>query len=92
MVCAEPSAPQCGKDKCSAQYSGTTVLFEPLEQGLPAGLLASPALVRVERGTACVAIVNVGSSDVLLYPRTVVGTLSEVRMVSLPPGVEEVPS
>lgn len=77
---------------CSAQYSGTTVLFEPSDQGLPAGLLASPALVRVENGTAHIPIVNVGSSDVLLYPRTVVGALSEVSVVSLPPGVEEVPS
>lgn len=34
---------------CSEQSAGTTVLFEPLESGLPAGLLASPALLRVER-------------------------------------------
>ena len=77
---------------CSAQYSGTTVLFEPLEKGLPAGLLASPALVRVEGGTAYIPVVNVGSSDVLLYPRTVVGALSEAHVVSLPSGVKEVPS
>lgn len=74
----------------SAQYSGTTVLFEPLDQGLPAGLLASPALVRVEGGTAYIPILNVGSSAILLYPRTVVGALSEVCVVSLPSGVEEV--
>lgn len=55
-------------------------------------ILASPALLRVERGTAFVTIVNMGSSDLLLYLRTVVETLSEVRVVSLPPGVEEVPS
>lgn len=77
---------------CSAHFSGATVLFEPSDQGLPSGLLASPALVRVENGTAHVPIVNVGSSDAVLYPRTAVGVLSEVSVVSLPPGVEEVPS
>lgn len=77
---------------CSAHFSGTTVLFEPSDQGLPSGLLASPALVRVENGTAYVPIVNVGSSDAVLYPRTGVGVLSEVSVVSLPPGVEEAPS
>ena len=60
---------------CSTQHSGTTVLFEPSDQGLPAGLLASPALVRVEGGTVYIPIVNVGTSDVLLYPRTEVGVL-----------------
>ncbi|XP_042338496.1 uncharacterized protein LOC121939556, partial [Plectropomus leopardus] len=77
---------------CSEQYSCSTVLFEPLDSGLPAGLLASPALVRVERGTAYIPVVNVGSTDALLYPRTVVGTLTEVSVVSLPAGVTEVPS
>ncbi|KAK0135626.1 hypothetical protein N1851_028532 [Merluccius polli] len=43
---------------CSEQYSGSTVLFEPLDSGLPAGLLASPALVPVVRGTAYIPIVN----------------------------------
>lgn len=75
---------------CSDQYSGTSVLFEPLESGLPAGLLASPSLVRVIRGTAYVPVVNVGSNDVLLYPRTIVGTLDQVNVVSLPAGVTEV--
>lgn len=77
---------------CSSQYSGTTALFEPLDTGLPAGLLASPALVRVERGTAYIPIVNVGFTDVLLYPRTVVGSLDVVSIVSMPAGVTEVPS
>lgn len=70
---------------CSEQYSGTTVLFEPLDSGFPAGLLASPAIVRVTRDTAYIPIVNVDSTDVLLYPRTIV-------VVSLPTGVTEVPS
>lgn len=76
---------------CSEQYSGTTVLFESLDSGQPAGLLASPAPVPLVRGTAYVPIVNVGSSDVLIYPHAVVGTSDEVRVVSLPAGVTEVP-
>lgn len=66
--------------------------FEPLDSGLPAGLFASPALVQVERGIAYIPIVNVGSTEVFLYPRTVVGSLDEVNVVSLPAGVTEVPS
>lgn len=77
---------------CSEQYSGGTMMFEPLDRGLPAGLLASPALVRVVRGTAYVPVVNVGTTDVLLSPRTIVGRLDEVCVVSLPAGVVEVPS
>ena len=66
---------------CSVQYSGISVLFEPLDSGLPVG-----------QGTTYIPTVNVGSSAVLLYPRTVVGTLYEVRVVNLPTGVTEVPS
>ena len=76
---------------CSEQYSGSTVLFEPLDYGLPAGLLASPALVPAVRCMAYIPIVNVGTSNVLLYPHAVVGTLDEVCVVSLPAGVTEVP-
>ena len=74
------------------QYSGSTVLFEPLEAGLPAGLLASPSLVCVIRGTAYIPVINVGCNDVVLYPCTVVGTLDFVNVVSLPSGVTEMPS
>ncbi|KAK7918908.1 hypothetical protein WMY93_010192 [Mugilogobius chulae] len=35
---------------CSEQFAGDTALFEPPDFGLPAGLLVSPCLVRVERG------------------------------------------
>ena len=77
---------------CAEKYLGSTVLFEPLASGLPAGLLASPALVQVIRGTAYIPVTNVGSTDVVLYARTVVGTLDAVNVVSLPPGVSEVPS
>ncbi|KAL0198417.1 hypothetical protein M9458_006957, partial [Cirrhinus mrigala] len=75
---------------CSEQCSGGTVLFEPLESGLPAGLLVSPALVPVSRGTVYIPVVNVGMIDVVLYPNTLLGTLHGVYVVSLPPGVTEV--
>lgn len=76
---------------CSEQFSGSTVLFEPLDSGLQSGLLASPALVRVIRGTAYIPV-NVGSVEAVLHPRRVVGTLDTVNVVSLPSGVTEVPS
>lgn len=75
---------------CSQKYSGMSALFEPLESGLPAGLLASPALVRVENGITDILVINVGCTDVLLYPRTRVGTLVEVTMASLPADVTAV--
>lgn len=37
---------------CPEQSFSLVVLFEPLASGLPAGLLASPCLVQVVRGTA----------------------------------------
>lgn len=77
---------------CTEQYSGNPVLFEPPDSGLPAGLIVSPALVQVVRGTAYIPVVNVGFTDVLLYPHTVVGSLQEVCLVSLPPGIQETPA
>lgn len=52
---------------CSEQFGDTTVHFELCEVGLPAGLLASPALIRVICGTAYVPVVNVGTLDVMVY-------------------------
>ncbi|XP_027133599.1 uncharacterized protein LOC109140921 [Larimichthys crocea] len=75
---------------CPEQLAGQAVLFEPTEFSLPAGLLVSPCLVQVSRGTAHVPVVNVGTTDVLLYPRTGLGTLSGAQVVSLPTGVTEV--
>ncbi|KAI2668517.1 Retrovirus-related Pol polyprotein from transposon 17.6 [Labeo rohita] len=75
---------------CSVQYASGTVLFEPPTSGLPAGLLASPALLRVDSGTVYVPIVNVGTMDVVLYASTVIGTVNQVDVVSLPPEVAEV--
>ena len=77
---------------CPEQASDQAVLFEPLESGLPCGLLASPCLVRVIRGTAYIPVINVGTTDVLLYPRTRLGSLCGAQVISLPPGVTEVKS
>lgn len=74
---------------CSQHYSGSDVLLEPLSTGLPAGLLVSPALVQLPRGTVCIPIVNVGVNDAVLYPCTVIGTVSHSHVVSLPTGVTE---
>lgn len=60
-------------ETCSQHYSGSDVLFEPLSAGLPAGLLVSPALVQLTRGTVFILIVNVGVNDVVLFPHTVIG-------------------
>ncbi|KAI3376863.1 hypothetical protein L3Q82_000112 [Scortum barcoo] len=77
---------------CPEKFSGQSVLFEPPESGLPAGLLASPCLVQVVQGTVYVPVVNVRTTEVLLYPRTGLGVLSAVQVVSLPTGVTEVES
>lgn len=77
---------------CSSSLAGKTVLFEPFETGLPAGLLASPSLVQVNAGTVLVPVVNVGTIDVVLYPTTVIGKLGEVHLVGLPCGLTEVSS
>lgn len=37
-------------------------------------------------------VVNVGFSDVLLYPGKVVGVLHDIHVVSLPSGVKDFPS
>lgn len=75
---------------CSEQYVGCGMLFEPTDRGLPRGLLVSPALVQVAQGSVHIPVVNVGFTDILLYPRTMLGQLSRVSMVSLPRGVVEV--
>ena len=75
---------------CPEQASGQAALFEPSDSGLPGGLLASSCLVRVARGTAYIPVVNVGMADVLLYPRTCLGSLCGAQVISLPRGVTEV--
>lgn len=56
-------------------FSDKTVLFEPLEIGLPAGLLASLSLVRMSGGIVLVPIVNVSVLDAVLYPTMILGKL-----------------
>lgn len=77
---------------CSEQYSGHTTLFEPVDRGLPAGLLLSPALVRVTSGTVYIPVVNVGTADSVLYPRTQLGQVDMASVVSLPNNIVEVRS
>lgn len=77
---------------CSERFADGVVLLEPPEFGLPENLLVSPALVHVVKGTVYVPIVNVGTLDVTLFPRRVLGALSSVHVVSLPAGVTEVRS
>lgn len=74
---------------CSERFASGSVLLDPSETGLPAGLLVSSCLAQVAQGTAYISVVNVGTSAVLLYPRTALGILSEVQVVSLPAGVTE---
>lgn len=77
---------------CPEQFSVQSVLFEPSESSLPAGLLVSPCLVQVTTGTVYFPVVNVGTTEVLLYPRTSLGTLNAAQVVSLLAGATEVVS
>lgn len=77
---------------CPEQHSGLGTLFEPTDRGLPGGLLVSPALVQVTRGLVQIPVVNVGCTDVLLYPRTRLGQVNAVSIISLPRDVVEVRS
>lgn len=76
---------------CSSHFSQSAgaALIEPLDvgQSLPAGLLISPAMVTVHQGTAHVPVVNVGKTDVNLYPHHPIGVLSPADVVSMPEGV-----
>lgn len=71
------------------QHQVNQTLFEPLSSGLPAGLLASPALGHMSKGTVYILIVNVGAQEVVLYPRTVLGTVSEAYLVNSPDNLVE---
>ncbi|KAI2645974.1 Retrovirus-related Pol polyprotein from transposon opus [Labeo rohita] len=68
---------------CSDEYSNGAVLFEPPESGLPAGLLASPAVVQVNKGTAYVPVVNVDVTDVMLYPCSMIGVTEVPPVVAV---------
>ena len=60
------------------------ILFEPRSSGLPAGLLASPALVHMVKGTVYIPIVIVGTQCVVLYPNTILGTVSKAHLANSP--------
>ncbi|KAL7825810.1 hypothetical protein SRHO_G00335480 [Serrasalmus rhombeus] len=74
---------------CPEHFSGEVVLLEPPESGLPAGLLVSPCLLSVVRGTVYVPVVNVGTTEMLLHPCVQLGSLSLAYVINLPSGVEE---
>lgn len=50
---------------------------------------APPCLLQVVHGTVYVPVVNVGTTEAVLYPWTGLGTLSTAQVVSLPAGVTE---
>lgn len=68
------------------------MIIEPSEVRLPAGVLASSALVRVTQGTVYVPVVNVGQVDAMLFWNSVLGRLHSVFIVSLPFGIMKVKS
>lgn len=72
--------------KAPLAHAGSA-LFEPLDTGLPNGLLASPALVRVVNGTAFIPITNVGATEVILPPRIQIGTLCQAEVIGQPGGI-----
>lgn len=74
--------------KASPVHTGSA-LFEPLDSGLPNGLLASPALVKVLNGTAFIPVTNVGTTEVILHPRIQIGALCQAEIVSQPESIIE---
>lgn len=77
---------------CSEQFASQSVLFEPRESGLLAGLLASTCLLMVVHGKVCAPVINDGEAEVLLYPWTSFGVFNAAQVVSLPAGVTEMGS
>lgn len=74
--------------KTSPVHTGSA-LFEPLDSGLPNGLLSSPALVKVLSGTAFIPVTNVGTTEVTLPPHIQIGTLCQAEIVSQPESLVE---
>lgn len=68
---------------CSDHFSSGVTILEPVEFGLPVGLLISPGLIKLIRGMVYVPVVNVQTTDALLFPCRVIGMLTNVH-VSLP--------
>lgn len=77
---------------CSPHFcDASAVLLEPASGSLPSGLLVSPALVRVEQGTAFIPVVNVGFTRATLYPCRLLGLLVHATVEGLPVGISEDP-
>lgn len=83
-VCRVPGGTMKMVVATGPQHLQDQILFEPLSSGLPAGLLASPSLVNMSRGTVYIPIVNVGAQEVVLYPNTILGNVSESYLVHSP--------
>lgn len=88
-VCRVPGGTMKMVAATGPQHLVNQTLFEPLSSGLPAGLLASPALGHMSKGTVYNPIVNVGAQEIVLYPRTVLGTVSEAYLVNSPDNLVE---
>lgn len=63
---------------------GVCSLLPALAPNSPAWLLASPCWGQVVRGMVYILLVNVGMTEVLLYPCTSLGALSSTQVISLP--------
>lgn len=63
---------------------GVCSLLPALAPNSPAWLLASPCWGQVVRGMVYIPLVNVGMTEVLLYPCTSLGALSSTQVISLP--------
>lgn len=79
---------------CAQHFSvqSCTALLEPSNRldAQPVDVVVPPTVVKVVKGTAYIPVANIGTQAVKLYPRSVLGCLSAVQVVSLPPGVQEV--
>lgn len=68
------------KELLVEEYSGSSVLFEPLDSGLA----APHALMQVVQGTSYIPIINVESSDVPLDTHSLAGAFDKVLLVNFP--------
>lgn len=53
---------------CSVSFFNGVALLEPSEDGIPVGLLISSALVKVIRSMVYIPVINIGTTDALLFP------------------------
>ena len=88
-VCRVPGGTMKMVAATGPQHLADQILFEPSSSGLPAGLLASPALVHMVKGTVYIPIVNVGTQCVVLYPNTILGNVSEAHFANSPDNLVE---